>query len=75
MLSFNSVMSANVRREITMAINNKKKVIAILIDPVDLTPGMKLQLGLCQMLNTYQLSTGQLIDQLYSALARERCYE
>ena len=39
-----------------MAVNEHKKIIPIIIDSVELTPGMQLQLGLCQMLNTQQFS-------------------
>lgn len=71
MLSFHSVLSANVRREITMAVNERKKIIAIMIDSVDLTPGMQLQLGLCQMLSMQQLSKEKIIEQLCSVLKKE----
>lgn len=70
-LSFNSILSANVRREITMAVNEHKKIIAIVMDSVKLTPGMQLQLGLCQMLNLYQYSENQLMKQLNSLLLKE----
>ncbi len=70
-LSYNSVLSANVRREITMAVNEHKKIIAIILDSVDLTPGMQLQLGLCQMLNIQQYSEEELMEQLCFLLKRE----
>lgn len=70
-LSYNSVLSANVRREITMAVNEHKKIIAIILDSVDLTPGMQLQLGLCQMLNIQQYSDEELMEQLCFLLKRE----
>ena len=70
-LSFNSVLSANVRREITMAVNEHKKIIAIILDSVELTPGMQLQLGICQMLNTQQYSENELMEKLCFLLKEE----
>ena len=54
-----------------MAVNEHKKIIAIVMDSVKLTPGMQLQLGLCQMLNLYQYSENQLMKQLNSLLLKE----
>ena len=51
MLSSNSIKSANVRREVNMAMSENKKVIVVLMDDVPLSPGMKLQFGMYQMLD------------------------
>lgn len=69
MLSFNSILSANVRREITMAISEEKKIIAVMLEDVDLSPGMKLQLGLCQMINV-QENQEKLLEKINSTLKK-----
>lgn len=51
MLSSNSIRSASVRREVNMAISENKKVIVLLLNKVTLSPGMKLQFGLYQMID------------------------
>lgn len=66
MLSHNAILSANVRREITMAISEDKKIIAVLLEDVQLSPGMKLQLGLCQMIKVNEEKS--LIEKLQAVI-------
>ncbi|MBO7571234.1 MAG: TIR domain-containing protein [Bacteroidales bacterium] len=68
MLSSNSIKSANVRREVNMAMSENKKVIVILLDEVTLSPGMKLQFGLYQMLNASKYDRMSLTKMIESAI-------
>ena len=68
MLSSNSIKSANVRREVNMAMSENKKVIGILLNEVTLSPGMKLQFGLYQMLDACKYDRLSLIKMIGSAI-------
>lgn len=68
MLSTNSLQSANVRREVNLALSENKKLIAIHLDDVDLSPGMKLQFGMYQMIFKKQYSENDFINVLVDAV-------
>lgn len=69
MLSSNSIQSANVRREVNLAISEKKIVIVVRLDDVPLSPGMKLQFSLYQMITKDINNEKILIDKLVSAIS------
>ena len=71
MLSSNSIKSANVRREVNMAMSENKKVIVILLNEVILSPGMKLQFGLYQMLDATKYDRITLTKMIGSAIKSE----
>lgn len=54
MLSANSIQSANVRREVNLALSEGKDLIVVRLDDFDLSPGMKLQFGVYQMILKWQ---------------------
>lgn len=56
MLSNHAVLSKNVRNEITMALNHKKKLLPIFLEDVELSPGAELQLQGFHWLLKYQMS-------------------
>lgn len=64
MLSSNSIQSANVRREVNLALSEGKDLIVIRLDDVDLSPGMKLQFGIYQMIIKRQFDTEYFIKLL-----------
>lgn len=56
MLSNSAVLSKNVRNEITMALNHKKKILPVFLEDVKLSPGAELQLHGLQSLQKYQMA-------------------
>ena len=70
-ISTNSIASINVRKEVMLAADENKKVIIILMDDVDLTPGMRLQFGLFQMIKQEKLATENLYTPLLAPLKKE----
>jgi len=75
MLSNNAVLSRNVRNEITMALNHKKKILPVFLEEVELSPGAELQLQGFQWLLKYQMSAEMFRQKLCDTLAavREHC--
>ncbi|MBE5827675.1 MAG: TIR domain-containing protein [Butyrivibrio sp.] len=71
MLSSNSIQSANVRREVNLAISENKTVIVVRLDEVPLSPGMKLQFSLYQMVNRDSDDERFLVEKLASAIMME----
>ncbi len=57
MLSNSAILSRNVRNEITMGLNHKKKILPVFLEDVELSPGAELQLQGFQWLLKYQMST------------------
>ena len=55
MLSNSAVLSKNVRNEITMALNHKKKIMPVFLEDVELSPGAELQLRGLNWLLKYQM--------------------
>ena len=63
-LSSNAIVSKYVRREINVADSNNKRIIPVVIDDCQLTIGIKLQLGLNQMMFKNALAPNDFIDKL-----------
>lgn len=68
MLSNSAVLSKNVRNEITMALNHKKKILPVFLEHVDLSPGAELQLQGFHWLLKYQMSAELFRQKLYEML-------
>lgn len=68
MLSSNSIQSSNVRREVNLALTENKKIIVVRLDEVSLTPGMKLQFGLYQMVLRSQFDDKNFIEILSNSI-------
>lgn len=69
MLSNNSILSKNVRNEITMALNHKKEIIPVFIEEVELSPGAELQLQGFHWLKEYQMSAEMFRQELMDSLS------
>ncbi|MBR1682014.1 MAG: toll/interleukin-1 receptor domain-containing protein [Bacteroidaceae bacterium] len=72
MLSNNAVLSRNVRNEITMALNHKKKILPVFLEEVELSPGAELQLQGFQWLLKYQMSVEMFRQKLCETLVAVR---
>ena len=68
MLSSNSIQSSNVRREVNLALSENKSIIVVRLDEVSLSPGMKLQFGLYQMVLRNQYDEQNFIELLTSSI-------
>ena len=69
----NSISSINVRRELTYAQSNNKKMIVVVFDDVDLTEGMKMQFSVEQIVKKHSnLTAQQLAKDLLSNLSNEQ---
>ncbi len=71
MLSTNSLQSANVRREVNLALSENRRVIVALLDDVAMSPGMKLQFGLYQMISKKNYDINEFANKLGSAIRKE----
>jgi len=69
-LSQNSIKSDNVRRELVIAVNNKKKIIPVCIEEVELPYEMQYQLAGLQRINFYKDYHNELAE-LLSVLGTE----
>ena len=67
-LSNSAILSRNVRNEITMAQNHKKKIIPVFLEEVELSPGAELQLQGYQWLLMHQVSTEAFQQKLFEEL-------
>ena len=72
MLSNNAVLSRNVRNEITMAMNHKKKILPVFLEEVELSPGAELQLQGFHWLLKYQMSAELFRQKLCETLVSVR---
>ena len=72
MISNNSIISRNVRREVNLAISMEKTIIGIFLEDVALSPGMRLQLELTQMIRKYMLSPNEFKQKLLQIPLRTR---
>ncbi len=72
MLSAQSINSPNVRRELSLALSENKKIIAVMLEEVVLSAGMRLQLELQQMIMKYQYSDERFLEKLYSCISGEQ---
>lgn len=70
-ISKNSMMSHNVRREVSYAIELKKPMICIYIEDTELSPGMKMQLNIIQAIHEYKQSRDIFYRRLYKAILSE----
>ena len=68
MLSNSAVLSKNVRNEITMALNHKKKIMPVFLEDVELSPGAELQLRGLNWLLKYQMSAEMFRQKLCESL-------
>ncbi len=71
MLSSNSIQSSNVRREVNLALSENKSIIVVKLDEVTLSPGMKLQFGLYQMVFKNQYAEQNFIDLLTGSIQKK----
>ena len=71
MLSSNAIGSKFVRKEINFADEEKKKIIPVLLDDCQLTVGIKLQLGIVQIINKNQTD---FINKLGRACGKDAGY-
>lgn len=72
MLSAQSINSPNVRRELSLALSENKKIIAVMLEEVVLSAGMRLQLELQQMIMKYQYSEERFLEKLCSCISGEQ---
>lgn len=72
MLSNNAILSRNVRNEITMALNHKKRILPVFLEEVELSPGAELQLQGFQWMRKYQMSAELFRQKLCETLAAVR---
>lgn len=73
-ISQNSLNSHNCRREINFALLKKKTFISIIIEPVQMSLGMEMQLSSAQSIFKYKLPTqSEFFDKLYSAQDLAKC--
>lgn len=71
MLSAAAVASANVRREVNLALSENKVLVVVQLDDAELSLGMKLQFGLFQMILKQNYSDQQFISVLSKSLEKE----
>ncbi|HLP45083.1 MAG TPA: protein kinase [Candidatus Kapabacteria bacterium] len=64
----NAVKSANVRNEITFALDHKKKFLAIFLDPTELPKGLQLQIGRTQALLKFEIPNEKYINKIMESL-------
>lgn len=74
MLSNSAVLSRNVRNEITMALNHKKKILPIFLEDVELSPGAELQLRGLNWLLKYQMSAELFRQKLCEVLGTDQVW-
>lgn len=64
MLSNHSINSLNVRKEFNLALALSKPIVGVFLEDVVLTPGMRLQLELTQMIKKHELSQEDFLCKL-----------
>ena len=73
-ISQNSLNSHNCRREINFALLKKKPFISIIVEPVQMSLGMEMQLSSSQSIFKYTLPTqSEFFDKLYSGQSLTAC--
>ena len=75
MLSNQSVQSANVRREVNLALAEGRNLVVVQLDEVSLSPGMRLQFGLYQMIDRTRYAQEEFISKLLVAMKRGTGYD
>lgn len=74
-ISKNAINSHNCRKEINYAILRKKQFVSALIEPVELSLGMQLQLSSAQSIDKYALAGDrEFFATLYKVSALRECY-
>ena len=68
MLTEESINSANVRRELAVALSKNKKIVILQLDEVVLTPGMELQLSIYQFLKLNKCGMEMFIQNVVDAV-------
>ena len=71
MLSAAALASANVRREVNLALSENKKLIVVQLDNAELSLGMKLQFGLFQMILKSNYSCRQFYGLIGNSITKE----
>lgn len=66
-ISENSLNSHNCRREINFALLKKKFFISVILEPVQMSLGMEMQLSSSQSIFRYTLSNNEFFEKLYGA--------
>ncbi len=72
-ISDNSLNSHNCRREINFALLKKKFFISVILESVQMSPGMEMQLFSSQSIFRYSLSDEEFFGKLYNAAELKRC--
>ena len=70
-MSPQAMESRNVRNEINFASGDNKSIMVINLQPVELSEGMKLQIGTVQFINKYELGEDEFMEKLKDALNPE----
>ena len=70
-MSPQAMESRNVRNEINLASSENKNIMVINLQPVELSEGMKLQIGTVQFINKNELSEDEFMEKLKDALSPE----
>ncbi len=67
-LSPQAMESRNVRNEINLASSENKAIMVVNLQPVELSEGMKLQIGTVQFINKHEMSEDELMQKLKDSL-------
>jgi hypothetical protein len=71
MLSPNSVLSDNVRREIDLALDSKRTIFPLRLEPVELSRGIRYQLTGLQFIDVHQLGFEESMQRLLNTLKKK----
>lgn len=73
-MSPDSLASNNCRREINFALSKNKKFLSVILRPVEMTPGMEMQISTYQSILKYKYPRREaFLQRLYAAEALEGC--
>jgi len=67
-MSPTAMESRNVRNEINFASSENKSVMVVNLQPVELSEGMKLQIGTVQFINKHEMGSAEFMDKLKRVL-------
>ena len=70
-MSPQAMESRNVRNEINLASSENKSIMVVNLQPVELSEGMKLQIGTVQFINKHELGEEEFMQKLKDALSPE----
>jgi len=68
-MSPQAMESRNVRNEINLASSENKSIMVVNLQPVELSEGMKLQIGTVQFINKHEMGDDEFVDKLKGALS------